>query len=79
MNNGLMMQVAFKVNQRRSSPVSELAEKKCVPCAGGVPPLDKSATDRLLKQVDGWSVSSKESAAPSCVRCSAVPRRRGQR
>jgi len=34
-----------------------LAEKKCVPCAGGVPPLAPDQIKGLLEQVPGWAVS----------------------
>ena len=34
-----------------------LANKHCVACAGGVPPLDREHTDQLLAQLaEGWSV-----------------------
>jgi 4a-hydroxytetrahydrobiopterin dehydratase len=32
----------------------DLAEKKCVPCRGGVPPLTREQIDALLPQVRGW-------------------------
>ncbi len=36
--------------------MSELAEKKCVPCRGGVPPLDPGAVEELLQKLGGgWS------------------------
>ena len=31
-----------------------LADKTCVPCKGGVPPLDANAVELLLSQLDGW-------------------------
>ena len=31
-----------------------LADKTCVPCRGGVPPLSADEVARLLAQVDGW-------------------------
>jgi 4a-hydroxytetrahydrobiopterin dehydratase len=34
--------------------MSELAKKDCVPCRGGVPPLEGSAIRALLAQVDAW-------------------------
>jgi len=35
-----------------------LAEKKCVPCRGGVPPLDQSQIDELLPELgEGWYVN----------------------
>jgi len=36
--------------------MSELANQQCVPCRGGVPPLDADRQAELLKQLDGWSV-----------------------
>ena len=36
--------------------MSDLADKKCVPCQGGVPPLEQSKVDELLAQLDGWTV-----------------------
>ena len=36
--------------------MSELANKTCVPCKGGVPPLKGQDLDDLAKQVEGWQV-----------------------
>jgi 4a-hydroxytetrahydrobiopterin dehydratase len=36
--------------------MSELASKQCVPCRGGVPPLQGSEITRLLDQLNGWEV-----------------------
>jgi 4a-hydroxytetrahydrobiopterin dehydratase len=36
--------------------MAELADKKCVPCRGGVPPLKGTELDALKKQVPGWEV-----------------------
>lgn len=33
-----------------------LAEKHCLPCKGGVPPLDGGETERLLKELSGWRI-----------------------
>src|SRR5215813_15257010 len=33
-----------------------LAEKHCVPCRGGVPPLKGEALDQMKSQVSGWQV-----------------------
>ncbi|HEV3329450.1 MAG TPA: 4a-hydroxytetrahydrobiopterin dehydratase [Bryobacteraceae bacterium] len=33
-----------------------LAEKHCVPCRGGVPPLAGEALEKLKSQVTGWEV-----------------------
>ena len=38
--------------------MSDLAEKKCVPCEGGVPPFDTTEIHKYLKKVDGWNVKS---------------------
>ncbi|HKV45130.1 MAG TPA: 4a-hydroxytetrahydrobiopterin dehydratase [bacterium] len=35
---------------------SPLADKKCVPCLGGVPPLTAAEIAPLLAQLDGWQV-----------------------
>jgi 4a-hydroxytetrahydrobiopterin dehydratase len=32
-----------------------LADKQCVPCRGGVPPLTAEQIAPLLRQLDGWS------------------------
>ena len=34
----------------------ELADKKCVPCEGGIPAFDINEIHKYLKKVDGWSV-----------------------
>ena len=36
--------------------VSSLADKKCVPCEGGIPPLTGAEIAPLLAQLPGWSV-----------------------
>lgn len=35
-----------------------LANKKCVPCEGGVMPLFRPAAEELLKETPGWDLSS---------------------
>lgn len=35
-----------------------LAQKKCVPCEGGMLPLSREDSAKLLPQVPGWSLSS---------------------
>ena len=37
---------------------SDLTQKRCVPCEGGIPPLDAEAVDELLLQVPGWVVAN---------------------
>ena len=33
-----------------------LTAKQCVPCRGGVPPLDRAQAEAYLKEVPGWSL-----------------------
>ena len=40
--------------------MNDLANKKCVPCEGNIPPFDKSEIHKYLKKVDGWDVKSDE-------------------
>ncbi len=35
---------------------AELAQRECVPCRGGTPPLDPAKIDELLTQLDGWTI-----------------------
>jgi 4a-hydroxytetrahydrobiopterin dehydratase len=35
--------------------MSSLAEKDCIPCKGGVPPMAGAEIQRLLKEIDGWA------------------------
>ena len=36
--------------------MNELANKKCVPCEGGIPAFDLGEIHKYLKKVDGWHV-----------------------
>jgi 4a-hydroxytetrahydrobiopterin dehydratase len=36
--------------------MSDLASRECVPCRGGVPPLEKRETDKLVAELPGWEV-----------------------
>ena len=40
--------------------MSNLFDKKCVPCEGGVDPLNISDIHKYQKMVDGWEVSKNE-------------------
>ena len=40
--------------------MSELLNKKCVPCEGGVLPLDISEIHKYQKKVDGWDIVKNE-------------------
>jgi len=37
---------------------SDLAQKQCVPCRGGTPPLPQDKVQELLQQVKGWQVAN---------------------
>ena len=39
---------------------SDLHNKSCVPCRGGIPPFDISEIHKYLKKVDGWDVKKTE-------------------
>ena len=34
----------------------DMSQKKCVPCEGGIPPLDKENAQKMLQQLDGWDL-----------------------
>ena len=36
--------------------MSGLSLKECVPCRGGVPPLEGEEIQKLLRELDGWEV-----------------------
>ena len=38
--------------------MSELADKKCVPCEGNIPPFKIDEIHKYLKKIDGWDVKS---------------------
>ena len=40
--------------------MSDLLDKKCVPCEGGILPFDISEIHKYQKKVDGWDVSKKK-------------------
>lgn len=37
-----------------------LANEKCVPCRGGVPPLDRNEVEALLSEVPEWGVVDRD-------------------
>ena len=41
--------------------MSDLAEKKCIPCEGNIPGFDITEIHKYLKMVDGWEVKSDDS------------------
>lgn len=44
--------------------MSALAERNCVPCRGGVPPLAEGAIAPLLAQIEGWTLWRADAAHP---------------
>lgn len=36
--------------------MSKLSSRECIPCRGGVPPLDSTKITELLKELNGWDV-----------------------
>ncbi len=40
--------------------MTDLKEKKCLPCEGGVSSLDLSEIHKYQKKVDGWDVKPNE-------------------
>ena len=40
----------------RSKFMSDLLNKKCIPCEGGVTPFDISEIHKYQKKVDGWEI-----------------------
>ena len=38
--------------------MSDLADKKCIPCEGGIPSFNLDEIHKYLKKVDGWNVES---------------------
>ena len=41
--------------------MSDLHEKNCIPCRGGIPPFDISEIHKYLKKIDGWDVKENKS------------------
>jgi 4a-hydroxytetrahydrobiopterin dehydratase len=37
--------------------MTDLAQRKCVACEGGVPPLTRDEAQMLMKQLQGWTLS----------------------
>ena len=38
--------------------MTDLADKKCIPCEGGIPSFSIEEIHKYLKKVDGWEVKS---------------------
>ena len=41
--------------------MTDLADKKCIPCEGGIPSFDTKEIHKYLKKIDGWDVKSDDS------------------
>jgi len=41
--------------------MTDLSEKKCIPCEGGIPGFEITEIHKYLKMVDGWEVKADES------------------
>ena len=37
--------------------VTNLAQKRCIPCEGGALPLSREDSEKLLREVSGWELS----------------------
>ena len=49
--------------------MNELAQRECVPCRGGVPPLEDDAIRPFLAQLgDGWRVEGRDDAKHTTVK-----------
>ena len=42
--------------------MTELAQRRCIPCEGGVPTLTQNAAETLLKSLPGWDLAGKQIA-----------------
>ena len=40
--------------------MSDLSDKKCIPCEGGIPAFDIGEIHKYLKKVNGWQVSEND-------------------
>ena len=41
--------------------MTDLSEKKCIPCKGDIPEFEITEIHKYLKMVDGWEVKPDES------------------
>ena len=40
--------------------ISDLHDKNCIPCKGGIPPFAIFEIHKYLKKIDGWDVKKKK-------------------
>ena len=50
-----------KINRKNYQLMSDLHEKECIPCKGGIPSFDISEIHKYLKKIDGWDVKENKS------------------
>ena len=50
--------LAFNESKIYIISMSDLADKKCIPCEGGIPSFNLEEIHKYLKKVDGWDVES---------------------
>ena len=41
-------------NTRFTDPTKPLAERECVPCEGGIPPLTKAEAEKFMPELQDW-------------------------
>ena len=56
--NFLTIACFLKFNIYNYIIMNDLADKKCIPCEGGIPSFDLDEIHKYLKKVDGWEVKS---------------------
>ena len=64
MRHSSVVDVCCQREGRGSSPLpaqsnlymTNLSDKKCVPCEGGIPAFEMGEIQKYLKKVDGWKV-----------------------
>ncbi len=52
--------LAFTKSNIKNTNMTDLADKKCIPCEGGIPSFNLEEIHKYLKKVDGWDVESKD-------------------
>ena len=48
--------LAFTKSNIKNTNMTDLADKKCIPCEGGIPSFNLEEIHKYLKKVDGWDV-----------------------
>ncbi|MDA9777458.1 4a-hydroxytetrahydrobiopterin dehydratase [Rubripirellula sp.] len=50
-----------------------LRQKKCLPCEGGVDPLDRQQSEQLLTELTGWSIDDGGKCIQRSLNCNRFP------